>query len=557
MTKPDLALVGAGYWGKNLARNFLSLDALHTICDSNEDTLASYGEEYSEVQRETSFAKVLAEPEIQKIAIAAPAHLHYELGRQAIEAGKDVYVEKPLCLSIDQAQDLIALAKSSQRILMVGHLLQYHPCVEKLVAMVLAGELGRLCYITSNRLNLGKVRQEENSLWSFAPHDISVILALAGEMPDSVTCTGNSYLTPGVADTTLTHMTFRNGLQGHVYVSWLNPFKEQKLTVVGSEGMAVFDDTKPWDQKLILYRDYLKWSEGNLPLVEKSDGEPVLVQESEPLRAECQHFLDCSETRTSPKTDGAEGLRVLRVLDAAQVSLEQSGASTSLGRGMSSSPDFFSHPTAVVDKKANVGRGTKIWHFSHVSDNASLGEDCNLGQNVFIASNVRIGRNVKIQNNVSVYTGTTIEDDVFLGPSCVLTNVSNPRSQVVRRGIYEKTIIRKGATVGANATVVCGKTLGRYCFISAGSVVTKDVPDYGLVMGVPGKQVGWMSRHGHVLSFGKDGHAVCPESGLSYQIHSSEKPDSHQWVTCVDVNEDADLSADSAVGTKEYKSFKE
>lgn len=361
--KRDLALVGAGYWGKNLARNFNALECLHTLCDANEGTLQSYGDEYSTVVRETCYDKVLANPAIGKIAIAAPATLHFELAKAALESGKDVYVEKPLCLAANQAKELIDIAASRELILMVGHLLQYHAYVEKLVTMIRSGELGRLFYITSNRLNLGKIRQEENSLWSFAPHDISVILALAGEFPQSVSCTGSSYITQGVADTTMTHMNFPSGLRAHVYVSWLNPFKEQKLTVVGSDGMVVFDDTQPWDKKLVVYRKYLNWSEGNFPSVNKDTGEPIVVPQSEPLRSECQHFLDACENRTPARTDGHEGLRVLQVLQAAQTSLDTDGVSVDPKLSSAQSVEYYAHPTAIIDAEASIGKGTKIWHF--------------------------------------------------------------------------------------------------------------------------------------------------------------------------------------------------
>lgn len=209
------------------------------------------------------------------------------------------------------------------------------------------------------------------------------------------------------------------------------------------------------------------------------------------------------------------------------------------------------HPTAVIDQPCTIGAGTRIWHFCHVSENTMLGEDCSLGQNVMIASGVRIGRNVKIQNNVSVYSGTTIEDDVFLGPSCVLTNVSNPRSQIVRRGLYEATLIRRGATVGANATIVCGVTLGRYCFIAAGSVVTRDVPDYALIVGVPGKQRGWVSRHGHPLRSPRDGVYTCPESKLRYR---EVEPGVFR---CLDLDEETPLPSTLAMGTQSYRAFAE
>jgi UDP-2-acetamido-3-amino-2,3-dideoxy-glucuronate N-acetyltransferase len=208
---------------------------------------------------------------------------------------------------------------------------------------------------------------------------------------------------------------------------------------------------------------------------------------------------------------------------------------------------YFAHPTAVVDEPAEIGDGTRIWHFTHVSSGARVGRGCTLGQNVYVAAGVRVGDGVKIQNNVSLYTGIVVEDDVFLGPSCVLTNVSNPRAQVVRRELYETTTLRRGATVGANATVVCGVTIGRYAFIAAGSVVTRDVPDYALIVGVPGRQCGWMSRHGHPIDgAGDDGILRCPESGWRYRLDGDR-------LRCLDLDEDEPLPADAASGRKAYR----
>ncbi len=229
--------------------------------------------------------------------------------------------------------------------------------------------------------------------------------------------------------------------------------------------------------------------------------------------------------------------------------------------------DYFVHESSYVDDGAEIGVGTKIWHFSHVMKGAKIGERCSFGQNVNVDGGVVIGNNVKVQNNVSIYSGTTIEDDVFLGPSCVLTNVSNPRSQVNRHSLYEKTVIRRGATIGANATIVCGVTLGRYCFVAAGSVVTRDVPDYALVMGNPARQKGWMSRHGHVLrSLNADGIMVCPESGFRYRLESTpiELPPAvgnvNQTVSevlrCLDVNEEAPLPTEMTLGVRAYHEFK-
>ena len=213
--------------------------------------------------------------------------------------------------------------------------------------------------------------------------------------------------------------------------------------------------------------------------------------------------------------------------------------------------DYFAHSTACIDQPCVIGAGTKIWHFCHICSGSVIGANCNIGQNVFVAGAARIGSNVKIQNNVSVYDGVIIEDDVFLGPSCVLTNVINPRCQVVRRGLYEKTLLRRGATVGANATVVCGITIGRYAFIAAGAVATKDVPDYAMIMGVPGRQRGWMSRHGQPLPKpDKAGIMVCPESGWRYR---QTEPG---VVRCLDWEEEKPLPADKAAGTRKYSEFR-
>lgn len=208
------------------------------------------------------------------------------------------------------------------------------------------------------------------------------------------------------------------------------------------------------------------------------------------------------------------------------------------------------HETACVDSPVKIGEGTKIWHFCHISKGADIGENCVFGQNVFVADNVKIGSNVKVQNNVAIYTGCEIEDEVFLGPSCVLTNVTNPRSQVNRHSLYEKTLFRRGCTVGANATIVCGITLGRYAFIGAGAVVTKDVPDYALIVGNPGKQIGWMSRHGHLLKNPDENRImICPESGFKYQLENNR-------LRCLDLDEESPLPENLSKGEKTYDEFK-
>jgi UDP-2-acetamido-3-amino-2,3-dideoxy-glucuronate N-acetyltransferase len=563
-----VAVIGTGYWGKNLVRTFANLGVLRTVCDVSRESLDRLQVD-SAVRRTALFEEVLKDPEVSAVAIATPASSHSKLVRSALQAGKDVFVEKPLALTVRDGQELVKLAEDTKRILMVGHILRYHPAVRKLKGMIDAGELGKVEYAYSNRLSIGKLRTEENILWSFAPHDVSVLLGLLGEMPAAVSCQGGDYLSRGVCDVTVSQFLFPSGVRAHIFVSWLHPFKEQRLVVVGSEKMAVFDDTV--QNKLVTYSHKVEWK-NRVPTAVKAEAEVVPIETTEPLKAECQHFLECLETRRPALTDGNEGLRVLEVLDACQRSLSRDGAivplagqssqfrvpgsksaeprTTNHELGTKNEPSFFVHETACVDDGAEIGAGTKVWHFAHVIKGAKVGERCILGQNVNVDGGAVIGNNVKIQNNVSIYAGVVVEDDVFLGPSCVLTNVSNPRSQVNRHTLYEKTVLKRGCTIGANATVVCGTTVGRYAFVAAGSVVTRDVPDYALVMGNPARPQGWMSRHGQKLGPpDAQGIMVCPESGLKYRETSPGV------VRCLDLDEEAPLSPEMSKGTKPYRDF--
>src|SRR5216684_8493567 len=488
--KTKLAVVGVGYWGKNLVRNFYELGALEMLCDAERSIEAICRNQYQGVRFCSEFGDVLADSSIDAVALATPAVTHYEMAKAALEAGKDVFVEKPLAIDVRHGEHLVALARAKSRILMVGHILRYHPAILKLQELIRSGALGKINYVYSNRLNIGKIRTEENILWSFAPHDISVMLSLLNEMPTRVTCQGNAYLNRGIPDVTLSHFEFPSGVQAHIFVSWLHPIKEQRLVVVGSEKMAIFDDIA--ENKLVLYPHKVEWR-NRIPTAVKANDEIVDLEDREPLRAECQHFLDCVGSRTSPVSDGAEGLRVLRVLDVCQRALHNAGnvpEAFNLRNEKHERP-YFVHESAYVDDGAEIGAGTKIWHFSHIMKGARIGERSIIGQNVNVDGGAMIGTNVKIQNNVSVYTGVVIEDDVFLGPSCVLTNVTNPRSQVNRHSLYEVTNLKRGCTIGANATIVCGVKIGRYAFVGAGSLVTKDVPDFALVLGNPARRVGW------------------------------------------------------------------
>lgn len=504
---PAVAVIGSGYWGKNLVRTYHQLGALKLICDINENTLADFRKQYPDVQVCLSLTDVLSQEDISAVIIATPAETHFTIAREALLAGKHVYAEKPLVLQEKDCRELIHLASEKRLILMVGHLLQYHPAFMRLKEMVDNGELGRISYIYSHRLNFGKIRREENSLWSFAPHDISMILALVGEDPQAVYAIGTNYLHQKIADVTTTHLEFPSGIKAHIFVSWLHPYKEQNLVVVGDRKMAVFNDTLHWSKKLCLYPHQIRW-ENNVPIPTKAEPESVDIQDTEPLLTECKHFLSCIINGHNPKTDGNEGLRVLRVLNASQLSLDEQGRKITLDTKTTltheastfNRKEYVVHPTAVVDKNVTIGQETKIWHFSHILSGTCIGERCNIGQNVVIGPEVSVGNNCKIQNNVSVYEGVTLEDGVFCGPSMVFTNVNNPRAEIRKMDQSRPTLVRRGATIGANATIICGVTIGRYSFIGAGAVVTKSVPDQALVVGNPARQIGWVCRCGERLS---------------------------------------------------------
>jgi len=325
-----VAVIGCGYWGKNLVRNFAQLGALGMVADSTDagqSTAHALIRDFAPgVPVAADVADVWA-AHIPGVVIATPAETHYELAKAALAAGKDVFVEKPLALHYDQAAELVKLAADGGRILMVGHVLEYHPAIVALQDLVHRGELGKVRYIYSNRLSLGKIRREENILWSFAPHDIAIILRLLDAMPFQVAATGGNYIQANIADVTLTSLLFDNGVRAHIHVSWLHPFKEQRLVVIGSRKMASFDDVS---KQLVVYDQRVEWQEGE-PIPVKKEGQAIPFPPDEPLRQECQAFLNAVATRQPPLTDGVSGLRVLRVLQAAQRSLVTNGEPVALG----------------------------------------------------------------------------------------------------------------------------------------------------------------------------------------------------------------------------------
>ncbi|WFL78706.1 Gfo/Idh/MocA family oxidoreductase [Altererythrobacter arenosus] len=322
-----VAQVGCGYWGKNLVRNFSELGVLASVTDREAAVQAAMSADFRVAG--LSWAEVLRAPEIDAVSLATPAGEHASMAAEAIAAGKHVFVEKPLALCSREAERLIEQARLAGRILMVGHLLQYHPIFLRLKQMVDEGALGVINYIFSNRMSLGKFRTEENVLWSFAPHDVSMILSVLGEEPEIVTAQGAAFVSPGIADWVTMQMAFPGGARGHVQVSWASPYKEQRLVVLGDGGMAVFDDAETdWGRKLALYRHRIDKS-GPVPTPLKSEVEFLEVERDEPLKAECRHFIEAIATKSPPQTDGNEGLRVLKVLErgeaALRMSLDQEG----------------------------------------------------------------------------------------------------------------------------------------------------------------------------------------------------------------------------------------
>ncbi|NBX02497.1 MAG: oxidoreductase [Alphaproteobacteria bacterium] len=505
MVKTKIAVIGCGYWGKNLVRNMSELGVLVAVVDSSEQAAKAMANTYN--VSALTIEEVLADSEVDGVVIASSAATHAPLAEKALRAGKHVFVEKPLALSVADAESLAKLAADKKLTLMVGHLLQYHPAFIALLQEVRGGRIGELQYAQSHRLSFGKIRTEENVLWSFAPHDISMLLAIAGEPPEKLLANVTAQITAGIADIATLHLDFASGFRAHIMASWLHPVKEHRLMVIGKKGALVFDDSNPWEQKLMFYNNTVPMGNG-VPVAQKGESLAIPLAQAEPLRAECEHFLNAISSGSPVRTDAAEGIRVLEVLTAAEKSTKEQKAV----KMSEAKKKYFVHETAIVDDGCEIEEGSKIWHFSHILSGTKIGKNVSVGQNVMIGPNVRVGDNCKIQNNVSLYKGVSLADGVFCGPSCVFTNVNTPRSEVERKDEFLDTPVGRGATIGANATIVCGHKIGEYCLIGAGSVVTKDVKPHALMVGNPARQIGWVSHAGDKL--GKD--FVCPREGRKY-----------------------------------------
>jgi predicted dehydrogenase len=319
----NICVVGCGHWGKNLARNYSGLGVLYALCESDPLRLEEFARLYPQAKPYSSLQQAVADPEVTGVVLASPAEFHHPMTLAALRAGKHVFVEKPLALDWRDGVEMVETARKHSRVLMVGHLLRYHPAVLKIQELLAAGALGKIEYIYSNRLSMGKIRKEENALWSFAPHDISVILALTRELPIQVSACGGAYIQPNIADVTVSHLMFDHGVRAHIFVSWLHPYKEQRLVVIGSKQMIVFEDTRT-DNKLMVFDKHIEWKDGSIE-AGKPQGTPVPFSSDEPLRQECRHFLDVIAEGKTPDTPGEEGVHVLQVLQGCQRSLQMNG----------------------------------------------------------------------------------------------------------------------------------------------------------------------------------------------------------------------------------------
>ncbi|KAA8494757.1 UDP-2-acetamido-3-amino-2,3-dideoxy-D-glucuronate N-acetyltransferase [Porphyridium purpureum] len=576
------ALVGAGNWGRNHTLRLYERGALASVVDESAaalDTLrdslvgfdsqkAGYASVFarswdaSGVVLTHDLEEALADPRVSAVVVAVPSHKHFEVARICLERGKHVLVEKPICLEEHHALKLIEVASANRRVLMVGHLVIYDPEFQVMLRAIKQGRIGRVRHMYATRLSLGRFRPEESVASSLASHDIAMILHVASQTssgPHDATShtrasefnviSASECRTTGFVQPDFASLTLRNddlGIDAHVVISWIHPFKQRQFVVSGERGTLVYDALHPDTSKHVQYFSTAPVVEhdGTVRLVDQ--GAPSdhagsgAVQDllanvdksgwSDPLSLEHLHFEECIRSGAMVQTDGLQGFHVLRILNGAKARCLTSEQERERLLSMATMPRapktdaYFQHESAVVDSGAHIGAGTKIWHFCHVMSAARIGRNCSFGQNVFIGQ-CEIGNGVKVQNNVSIYDGVVLGDDVFLGPSMVFTNIRNPRSAIVRKGEFVTTRVERGVTVGANATIVCGVTLHEFSFVGAGAVVTKDVGAYEMVWGNPARVHAFVSKEGYrLVPIASNGHIQyrCSVSQQLYEMRARD-----------------------------------
>lgn len=313
-----IALLGCGMWGRNIARNLSRLNVLAAVCDADRDRASNFATQFD--SQEMTFEAILSDPSIDGIMLATNANTHKELATQALAQGKHVYIEKPMALTLADAKAIETAAITANKGVMIGHLIRYHPAFISLLEQIQSGAIGKVKHIQANRLAMGRIRNSESVLFDLCPHDLSLILAIAGTQPSQVICHGVSHITPGVVDILSTGLGFENGISAHMQTSWLSPYKEHRLTVTGETGSLVFDDTKPWQEKLTLFQDEITQS-GTLFLIERASPLTLPISESEPLRDEMQAFINLIDHDVTPPTHAQEGVCVQQVLEEMQSQL--------------------------------------------------------------------------------------------------------------------------------------------------------------------------------------------------------------------------------------------
>lgn len=484
-----IALLGAGRWGQRLLDHLHQRQVLHTVWTRNPARYTCLQKAYPGVEWTNDLARLWNHPAIQAVVIATPAPTHPALIEAALQAGKSVLCEKPLAFSADQLRRLIDLAESKGLLLMGGHVLHYHPAVEAIQTLLQEGKLGKLLSYTAERGSLGRFPLAEDALWGLAIHDIALLLHLFEGEPALAGVHTEAHLQENTAEAVWIHLGYDWGLKAHLHASWIAPERRRRITLVGHEGMLVFSEEGA-TPSLRLYPHRFQWSRGATPVMVPAEGLEVPFSAEEPLAREIDDFLRCLETRTAPRTAAQALLPATRLAEKIHRQLFPAAEAPQ---------PYFVHPTALLDEEVEIGEGTRIWHFSHILRGSRIGKNCVLGQNVVVGPFVRVGNNCKIQNNVSLYYGVELEDGVLCGPSCVFTNDKYPRAFIERRNEFLQTRVRQGATLGANATIMCGVTIGRFAMIGAGAVVTQDVPDHALVLGNPARQMGWVCECGETL----------------------------------------------------------
>ncbi|MCB9534823.1 MAG: Gfo/Idh/MocA family oxidoreductase [Myxococcales bacterium] len=499
---PRVGVVGLGRFGAAIAERLAREGALAAVCDLDPARRARFGD----VPAFADLLDLLAADAVQAVVLATPAATHAAMARAVLDADRDLWVEPPLALDAADAEALARRAAARRRVLMVDG--GEGPALAALLRARDEGTLGALHLVEARRADFGPFHPDEPVHTALLP-DLYALVRLMGEPPTRLRAVGASVVQAEAPDHVTVHLHFGGGARAVLTASRVAPTPERRLTALGADGMAVLEG-----DALTLFHHRVTWQDG-LPRAEAGEAQPVATVDG--LAAAVERFLaavDAGETALPDAQEAATTLRLFaaigRSLDAdrgvsTQAPAEPAEPAEPPAAAPPAEPDaVFVHPTAVVDGPVELGPGTRVWHFSKLLGPLRIGARCSLGQNVVVERHVTIGDNVKIQNNVSVYSGVVLEDDVFCGPSMVFTNVGTPRSHYPRKGEYAITRVERGASIGANATVVCGHTLGRYCFVGAGAVVTKDVPPYALVFGNPARVRGWTCYCGLRLDLGVD-----------------------------------------------------